>query len=326
MDRGLHATARSQSLARQFGDGSEGAEALGALHRDMLRAIFASSLFRDLPPSIQADRGVQARMRGEIPHMARAMARTEHMLGRLDSNDYAEMAEASGQRRDLMGELREVLSDAAIVAEIPERRRRHLSALVGHTDWRLRNDTLESVVTGTLEEGAIVRRAATEQLSIQLSGRTSEHTGFEAGVTALRFDDRSAVASAPAGRSSDELHRSPDSDPSHPGTLDRDETRQRDLKYAAKRRSTTGAILLGVGVGVPGVLTVAVPFAGMIAATPGVVMAILGMTFLAQGASQESRMRRGILNRDQQRFDRQIARRARRNERRRRQGRTSDSS
>jgi hypothetical protein len=154
IDRGLRGTDQTKFI----GDWIPPAKWTPELERDerlvrkMMRSMYVTGMFQDLPDDGRMHPAVQYRVFAALPEMDEAFAGVRDRLAGLSPRERAAVRDRLRADRTLGARVMERVEAQGMVADIPVKRRLHLRAMLNHAAWRLRNQPTALIIDEYLDK------------------------------------------------------------------------------------------------------------------------------------------------------------------------------
>jgi hypothetical protein len=240
-------------------------EARDALFRKMLRSLYFTQTFRDLPEASQRHPEMQDRMWRHIGEVDATVSDVTSMLAQLDDSQRDAARRTLQQRPELAMKVAEVIDEQAALAGVSRKRRVQLRGMMAHTSFRLKNAAPGVVIDEYVQK---VQRAQAQ------SGAQAEFAlrfASQAGSEAFRQQPSHVGSAAPAGAQAGAAAQ-PTSEPTaRPG----------------RGTMNTGGLLLGIGVATfagSAIFVALGAFPLVIGMTVGAILFAVGLVMVIVGA------------------------------------------
>jgi uncharacterized membrane protein YgdD (TMEM256/DUF423 family) len=168
-------------------------EARDALFRKMLRSLYFTQTFRDLPEDSQLHPEMQDRMRQHIDEVDVTVSEVTGMLAQLDDSQREAARRTLKQRPALAMKIAEVIDEQAALAGVSRKRRVQLRGMMAHTSFRLKNAAPGVLIDEYLEKVQRVQAQSGAQAEFAL------RIASQAGSDAFWQQPNQAAAGTPAG-------------------------------------------------------------------------------------------------------------------------------
>jgi uncharacterized membrane protein YgdD (TMEM256/DUF423 family) len=239
-------------------------EARDALFRRMLRSLYFTQTFRDLPEESQLHPEMQDRMWQHIDEVDGTVSDVTTMLAEFDDDQREAVRRTLKRRPELAMKIAEVIDDQAALAGVSRRRRVQLRSMMAHTSFRLKNAAPGVVIDEYLEK---VRRAQAQsgtqaEFAVRMAQQAGSSSLWQGPSHAVR------VASTQAGAAAVGPTPEPPAKPGR-GTM------------------KTGGILLGIGLATfagSAIFVALGAFPFVIGMTVGAILFAVGLVVLIVGA------------------------------------------
>jgi hypothetical protein len=245
------------------------------LFRGMVRTLYLTQTFRDLPEEAQLHPGMQEKMfrhMGEVNQTVSAV--TEH-LAKLDGSQRAELRERLRREPQLAMTIAEAIDQQAAHASIPAKRRIQLRSMMAQASFRLKHSSPDTVIDEYVDKAR--RMTAQSGLQSDLALRVASRVGQDS------FWQEQAKYSSSRGSRAYAMNTgaAPTSAEVPPPTPHASSSR------AGFPTMNTGAWLMGIGVvvfGVSGLIVAAGAFPFVFGMTVGALLFAAGFICLIVGA------------------------------------------
>ena len=154
LDRGLRGTDRTKFIGDWIPPAkwTPELESDERLVRKMMRSMYTTGMFQDLPDDGRMHPAVQYRVLAALPEMDEAFAGVRERLAGLSPRERHAVRDRLRGDRTLGARVMERIEAQGIAADIPTKRRLHLRAMLNHAAWRLRNQPTALIIDEYLDK------------------------------------------------------------------------------------------------------------------------------------------------------------------------------
>jgi len=238
------------------------------LFRGMLRTLYLTQTFRDLPEEAQKHSGMQDRMLRHMGEVDETTADVTGLLSSLDHGQKAKLQEHLRAKPDLAMSIGEVIDDQAAMAGVSRKRRMQLRSMMMETSFRFKNSPPGTVIDEYVEKAKRMTapNGVQAHLAMSIASKASSDMFWQS-------QDQSGDGGTSPAPSVQVAPANPPTSPAGP--------------RPGVTVMTTGGILMGVGVVVFGISSAVVAggaFAGVFGVTVGALLFAAGLICLIVGA------------------------------------------
>jgi hypothetical protein len=247
--------------------------------RKMLRSLYLTQTFRDLPEESQLHPQVQAHMQSHIGEVNETVFGVTEMLEKLSDDERNAARDLLKRAPELGMKISEVVDEQAALARVSAKRRVQLRSMMTQTSFRLRHQPPAQLIDEYVHKAhkAMEQGGARTEALMRLTANASSSAFW---AQQAQLSRGTAPAGSASGSASEPASASPTSvnePPTAPATA----------PHAGSGTIKTGAILLGIGVitflGSTALVALgAVPF--VVGMTVGAVLFAIGLVMIIVGA------------------------------------------
>jgi hypothetical protein len=250
------------------------------LFRGMLRTLYLTQTFRDLPEEAQMHPGMQRRMLAHVGEVDRTVTNVTELLEGLDDEKRAKLQDHLRKQPALAMTIAEAIDEHAGAAGVSSKRRLQLRSMMMQASFRLKHSAPGAVIDEYVDK---VRRMTAENgaqaaLALGIAGR--------AGSDMIWHSQNAAPGSLGAGDNGD-LHEPRPAASTAAATPSATPGAQSSKRHPGTGTMNTGAILMGIGVvtfGASAAIVAAGGFPGVFGMTVGAILFAVGFVTLIVGA------------------------------------------
>jgi hypothetical protein len=252
------------------------------LFRGMLRTLYLTQTFRDLPEEAQRHPGMQRRMREHIDEVDQTVTDVTGFMSGLDDDQRTKLQQQLRARPDLGMSIGEAIDDQAAIAGVSRKRRLQLRSMMMQASFRLKHSAPGAVIDEYVDkvQRMTAQGGAQADLTLRIAGRVSGDQFFQTTPIDTQGGDVVTDPAQPATSPSAQPA------PAAPTTSPAKRKKVRQGEGTVK----TGAILMGVAVVTAGVSALFVAagggavILGAIGLTVGAILFAVGLIMLIVGA------------------------------------------
>jgi hypothetical protein len=254
------------------------------LFRGMLRTLYLTQTFRDLPEEAQLHPGMQSRMREHIDEVDQTVTDVTGFMSGLDDDQRAKLQQQLRARPDLGMSIGEAIDDQAAIAGVSRKRRLQLRSMMMQASFRLKHSAPGAVIDEYVDkvQRMTAQGGAQADLTLRIAGRASSEQFFQDAPIGTQGGDVATDPAQPA--------MAPPAQPAPAATPTTPPAKRTKKVRQGSGTVKTGAILMGVAVATAGVSALfvaaggAAVILGAVGLTVGAILFAVGLIMLIVGA------------------------------------------